>query len=104
PVAFPAPTATGGAPPVTVACTPPPGSLFNAGTTAVTCMATDAAFRQSQCALAVTVTPFVLSIMKFIAFGDSLTEGENGRNAILGRGFLDTPNAYPTKLQSLLNA
>jgi lysophospholipase L1-like esterase len=103
-VSFPAPTATGGTLPVAISCTPASGSLFEPGTTSVTCTAADATARQSRCALDVTVTPFVLSITRLIAFGDSLTEGENGRKVIRRQGFLDLPNAYPTKLESLLNA
>ncbi|MEP6919019.1 MAG: HYR domain-containing protein, partial [Acidobacteriota bacterium] len=101
-VTFPAPTATGGALPVTITCAPASGSLFGAGTTPVTCTAVDAATRRSQCALAVTVTPFVLSITKFVAFGDSFTEGQNGRTGIRGERFVDVPSAYPTQLQRLL--
>ena len=103
-VTFATPTATGGRLPVTIACTPPSGSLFNTGTTAVTCTATDAMIRQSQCALAVTVTPFVLSITKFVAFGDSFTEGQNGLPSLFSARFVDVPSSLPTKLQLLLNA
>src|SRR6188474_466299 len=42
PVAYGTPTAEGGAPPVTLACTPASGTLFPVGTTSVTCTATDA--------------------------------------------------------------
>jgi lysophospholipase L1-like esterase len=90
--------------PVSSACTPPSGSLFDVGTTTVTCTAADAAARQAQCAFGVTVSPFVLSISKFVAVGDSVTEGQNGRAGLNGRRIVDVPNAYPTKLQFLLNA
>jgi lysophospholipase L1-like esterase len=46
----------------------------------------------------------VLSVTKFVAFGDSLTVGENGRFAVLGLGFIDPAATYPVKLQSLLNS
>jgi lysophospholipase L1-like esterase len=39
-----------------------------------------------------------------MAFGDSLTEGENGRFAVLGLGFIDPTATYPVKLQALLNS
>jgi lysophospholipase L1-like esterase len=100
---YPAPTVTGGAPPVTVNCTPASGSTFNVGTTAVACKAVDAAAQQGQCSFTVTLTPLALSVTKFLAFGDSLTEGQNGRAGLHGERFVDVPNAYPTKLQSLLN-
>jgi lysophospholipase L1-like esterase len=39
-----------------------------------------------------------------MAFGDSFTEGQNGRALSLRAGLVDGPNAYPIKLQGLLNA
>ena len=73
----------------------PPGSgtSFGVGTTAVGCTAVDALSRQSQCSFTVTLTPLLLSVTKFVAFGDSFTEGEDGRTLTLrhGFGFID-PN------------
>src|SRR4051794_33447497 len=92
---YPAPSVSGGMLPVSAACTPSSGSLFDVGTTTVTCVAADAAGRQAQCVFGVTVTPFVLSIRKFVAVGDSVTEGQNGRVGISGRRIVDVPNAYP---------
>jgi lysophospholipase L1-like esterase len=103
PVTFALPTTTGGALPVEILCTPGSGTLFGTGTTVVACTATDALSRQAQCSFTITVSPFVLSVTKFVAFGDSLTEGENGRAPTLGTRVLDVPDAYPTKLQKLLN-
>jgi lysophospholipase L1-like esterase len=68
----------------------------------VTCTVTDNIGRQSQCAFSVTLTPLRLSVTKFVAFGDSLTEGENGRPPRLTPGFIDFPHTYPAKLQELL--
>ena len=104
PVTYPPPTVTGGASPVTITCTPASGTSFNVGTTAVSCTAADAASRQAQCSFSVTLTPMLVSVTKYMAFGDSLTEGENGRFAVLGLGFIDPTATYPVKLQSLLNA
>lgn len=102
-VTYPAAAVTGGASPVTTTCTPASGSTFNVGTTAVSCTAVDAASRQSQCSFSVTLTPMLISVTKYLAFGDSLTEGQNGRPGLHGERFVDVPNAYPTKLQSALN-
>ncbi len=40
-VTYPAPTATGGTPPISVSCSPASGAFFPIGTTTVTCTATD---------------------------------------------------------------
>lgn len=102
PVTFTAPVATGGAAPVSVACTPASGTPFGAGTTPVACTATDAAGQSASCMFTVTVTvPIALSVSKFVAYGDSVTWGENGIPALY---FRDEPNAYPTKLQALLQS
>jgi lysophospholipase L1-like esterase len=50
------------------------------------------------------VTPFTLGITRFVAFGDSFTEGQNGRPGLVGQRFVDVPNSYPTQLQRLLNS
>ena len=102
-VTYPPATVTGGTSPVTVTCTPASGSTFNVGTTAVSCTAVDAASRQAQCSFSVTLTPQLISVTKYVAFGDSFTEGQNGRAGLHGERVVDVPNAYPTKLQSALN-
>jgi lysophospholipase L1-like esterase len=104
PVTYPPATVTGGASPVTTTCTPASGTSFNVGTTAVSCTAVDAASRQAQCSFTVTLTPMLVSVTKYMAFGDSLTEGENGRFAVLGLGFIDPAATYPVKLESRLNS
>ena len=63
-------------------------------------------YRQAVCTFDVTVeipAPPIpkLQVTKFLAFGDSLTAGENGINGVL---FIDYGYEYPTILQSLLNA
>jgi lysophospholipase L1-like esterase len=103
PVTYPPATVTGGASPVTITCAPASGTSFNVGTTTVSCAAVDAASRQAQCSFTVTLTPMLVSVTKYVAFGDSLTEGQNGRPGLHGERFVDVPNAYPTKLQSALN-
>ncbi|HXF48734.1 MAG TPA: HYR domain-containing protein, partial [Verrucomicrobiae bacterium] len=42
--------------PVSVVCTPPAGSVFQFGTTTVTCVATDGAGNQESCSFTVTIT------------------------------------------------
>jgi hypothetical protein len=79
PYPFPIPTPVNGQPPVTVSCSGTPPAGFPAGSTVVTCTATDALSRQASCnfAVTVTVTPKI-SLTKFLAFGDSITYGRCG--------------------------
>jgi lysophospholipase L1-like esterase len=100
PVTYSAPTTTAGAPPVNVSCSQVSGSSFSLGTSTVNCTATDAQSRQAVCSFKVTVSGLTLAVKKFEAFGDSLTEGENGAGA--KPNFVDPPNSYPTKLLALL--
>jgi lysophospholipase L1-like esterase len=80
PVQYGTPIVTGGAPAVSIACTPPAGSMFPIGTTAVTCTATDARQRIDSCSFSVVVNqPARISVTRFVAFGDSITWGEDGR-------------------------
>jgi lysophospholipase L1-like esterase len=97
-VSYPAPAVTGGAAPVNVTCTPPSGSTFPLGETTVTCAAVDALARQATCSFVVTRRHRELAVTTVLAFGDSITEGENGR-PVNFRTFIDLPNAYPTVLQ-----
>ena len=99
-VTYALPTTTAGTQPVSVSCTPPSGSSFILGDTPVTCTAADATGRQATCGFTVSVRHKPLSISRILAFGDSITEGENGR-PLNGTPFVDTPNAYPTILQQL---
>jgi hypothetical protein len=80
PVQYGTATATGGAPPVLIACTPPSGALFPVGTTAVLCTAVDNRQRTNACTFNVVVRPpaVTLGLTRFLAFGDSITWGEDG--------------------------
>jgi virginiamycin B lyase len=54
-VAYSAPIAKGGCAPVTLTCTPPPGSTFPPGQTTVTCTAEDVVGTTASCSFIVTV-------------------------------------------------
>jgi lysophospholipase L1-like esterase len=114
-VQYGTPTVAGGAPNVALACTPPSGSTFPVGTTAVTCTATDARQRVDSCSFNVVVTqPPRLSVTRFVAFGDSITWGEDGRaTSIVSEGVsgpvrprVQFPSAqtYPGVLLGLLQS
>ena len=90
---------------VSVACTPPSGTMFPVGVTQAECVATDSLNRKSSCSFSVTVAALPrLSRTRIMAFGDSLTEGAT----ILGNDpyvIVHPPEtAYPTVLQQLLSA
>ncbi len=99
-VPYPAPTTTGGAQPVSVACSPAAGTEFPLGETIVTCIATDGLGRQASCSFGVTLQHRQFALTTYLAFGDSFTEGENGRPFGL-IPFIDLANAYPTLLQQM---
>ena len=102
-------TAANGAPPVTTTCTPASGTQFPVGQTTVTCTATDALQRSDRCTFLVSVTaPPLLSATTFLAFGDSITWGEDGTNVQVSlaettriRPFVQLPltQTYPGALQ-----
>jgi lysophospholipase L1-like esterase len=113
PVQYGTPIVTGGAPTVTVVCAPPSGSSFPVGTTAVTCTATDARQRLDSCSFNIVVSqPPRISVTRFVAFGDSITWGEDGRaTAITSEGAGSTirpavqfpsSQTYPGALQAQL--
>ena len=116
-------TASGGVRPVTVTCSPPSGSNFVVGTTAVLCTARDAEQKAASCGFNITVTRVgLLSATRFLSFGDSITYGtpssvcaspsalmtresvEREFRLLYPRETLPTPPAssYPSVLQSLL--
>ena len=107
------PSAANGAAPVTVACVPGPGSSFGVGTNTVTCTATDALARTATCNFAVSVSVVPeLGKVKFLAFGDSVTEGtisspcpaNDGSDTLWMTLAVSKPESYPFKLQGLLSA
>ena len=102
PVTYPMPVTTGGTLPVTSSCTPPSNASFPLGATPVTCTAIDAQQRQATCTFMVTLQPLVIGIQKAVAFGDSVTAGEDGRSLQIRVGFVDPLRSYPAVLQSTL--
>jgi lysophospholipase L1-like esterase len=120
-ITYDPPTINGGASPVTTSCTPASGSKFPLGATLVNCTAEDAKHRTASCAFEVQIRvppprPPQLTATRFVAFGDSITEGfEHQCNASVTRSwgaFLadlqgvrpppDSPISYPNRLRSLL--
>ena len=112
-VTYAVPAAANGATPVTVACAPAPGSSFSLGTNTVSCTATDALARTASCTFAVNVSVEPeLEKVKFLAFGDSVTEGtisspcpsDAGSDTLWMKLAVSKPESYPFKLQGLLSA
>jgi len=107
-VHYPDATATGGRPPIKTTCSPASDTSFVVGTTPVTCDATDGT-RNASCTFSVTLDPVpVLKATKFLAFGDSITAGENGEDDLSSINtrptIIDVPNSYPTQLAAMLVA
>jgi lysophospholipase L1-like esterase len=104
-VSYALPAIAGGTPPVGITCTPGSGTSFPVGETTVVCVATDASSRSAQCTFTVTLAAALsLDATKFLAFGDSVTEGQNGRLTLRGERVVDVPNSYPAQLETILNA
>jgi len=108
-VAFDTPLPLKGAPPVTVACRPASGTPFNNGITGVTCEATDSRGHKAGCSFSVVVTPIPqLLKTKFLAFGDSITEGKTRLRAPtivqVPSGTFNASGSYPEELNARLTA
>jgi len=101
-VTYATPTTTGGIPPVNVTCAPPSGFSFPIGETTVQCSASDGV-RSAVTQFKVILVPFVPTIgaTKFLAFGDSITNGEVQTNPTVL--VVDRNVAYPTVLQDELS-
>ena len=81
-VTFSPPLVANGQAPVATGCSPASGSTFTVGQKTVTCAAIDALQRTDTCSFLVTVSqPPKLSTTSFLAFGDSITAGEDGQNS-----------------------
>jgi lysophospholipase L1-like esterase len=97
-------TAQGGRTPAPVVCTPSSGSTFPIGSTSVSCTVTDASSQSAGCTFPVLVTRIpTLRWTRFLAFGDSMTEGQTSpAPSLLMR--VATPDAYPGQLEQMLRA
>ncbi len=104
-VTWTAPTTSGGTAPVYVACTPASGASFSVGSTTVACTATgSAASEAASCSFTVTVIrPPQISVTRFMAFGDSITEGQQSLPATVFPVVVPLED-YPYKLNLLLTA
>jgi lysophospholipase L1-like esterase len=121
-VTFPSPTFVKGKPPVSTSCSIQSGAVLGIGTTTVSCTATDVLQRADACAFAVTVlAPPMLTVTRFLAFGDSITAGEDGVDGgpptgglcqpvvtstagVHQRVILPDAQTYPGQLQTELSA
>ena len=110
-VSYPAPTVSGGQAPLNTGCLPASGSSFPIGTNTVTCTTSDAHARTASCTFPVVVEPQPqLPASSFLAFGDSLTWGENGAaaasvNSLGQHVFVQlVGQTYPDVLQGELQA
>jgi lysophospholipase L1-like esterase len=102
-VTFETPVPTGGVAPVSTTCAPASGTAFPVGTSRVTCTATDSRGRAGACGFSVIVSAVpVLSSVRFVAFGDSITEGTTSPDPTTL--LLSLIESYPYKLQALLTA
>jgi lysophospholipase L1-like esterase len=114
PVTYALPGASGGTPPLNVACTPGSGTTLAVGEHTITCTVTDAASKTASCTFKVTITtPPRLTLTQFTAFGDSLTYGvvSSAVTTLQDRLFLQAasvnpppPEAYPNQLEQMLRA
>ena len=99
-VHFDAPSPTGGRAPTSVQCDPAPGSVFPIGETTVRCTATDTDRVQASCTFPIVVrNTQTIEKTKFMAFGDSITEGAVSLAPLV---MLGPPDTYPFKLEQML--
>jgi lysophospholipase L1-like esterase len=102
-VHFDAPAPTGGRAPYSVQCNPGSGTVFAIGETPVLCTATDANMAQASCGFGVTVrVSQTIAKTKFMAFGDSITEGQVSPAATFT--IVEPIESYPHKLEEMLRA
>ena len=97
------PQVSGGSSPTT-ACSPASGTTLPVGESNITCTASDSAGHSAACTFAVRVVePPRLQYTRFLAFGDSITQGVVSPTPSVLRQ-LDGPFTYPSLLQGFLAA
>jgi lysophospholipase L1-like esterase len=106
---FDTPVPTGGQAPVNVTCNPGSGTEFQNGTTTVRCEAVDALAQKGSCTFQVVVSPVPrLEKTKFMAFGDSITEGKVTLTTrgvvVVPPGILNEAASYVNQLNSKFEA
>lgn len=97
-VNYPSPVWGDGTLPGSVRCLPPSGSLFSLGTTTVACLLRTADGETSGCIFEVRVVKPHLKVTRFLAFGDSLTEGVVADPLLGPHRVVNHAAAYPTRL------
>jgi lysophospholipase L1-like esterase len=99
-VHFTSPVVTGGYPPYAIGCEPESGSVAPFGDSTVQCTATAADMAKVSCAFTVTVhVTRTLARTRFLAFGDSITDGAVTLAPVVMLNAVDT---YPYKLEQML--
>jgi lysophospholipase L1-like esterase len=99
-VTFDNPTPTGGRGPYQVTCEPGSGTVFPIGETTVSCTAIDADNAQATCGFTVRVRVGpTIAKTKYLAFGDSITEGAISLAPFIRLALSET---YPAKLEQFL--
>lgn len=102
-IPFPPPIVQGGQAPVISSCSPPSGEMFSIGTTETRCTTSDALGQAATCAFtSIVLSPAMLAVTNFMAFGDSLTAGVTSL-PIVTISQLEPTQSYPFKLQSKLS-
>ena len=95
-ITFGDPQVAGATPPLSLSCSPPSGSSFPRGTTAVACTMSDARQQTFSCNFTVGVFgPPRLSTSTILAFGDSLTTGSTPPDPV---------DSYPNRMRPKLTA
>lgn len=99
-VHFESPSPTGGRAPYAVQCEPGSSSVFPAGESTVRCTATDVDALQAACSFTVRVrVSQAIARTKFVAFGDSITDGKVSLVPLIS---MAGPDTYPYKLEQML--
>jgi lysophospholipase L1-like esterase len=103
-VTYELPGMSGGVAPLAVTCTPPPGTPLAVGAHPIACTVTDARGTTASCTFEVRVlAPPRLQATRFLAFGDSITEGKDSPPAPTNL-LVEMPGSYPWHLERMLRS